>query len=89
MITNTERKQIKKVLVSKWIPDVIEKLTKNNILNKKGQPYTKAFISHVFNGKHEQHFIESAILDVYQERIQQHAKMRAEKKAKLKKPSSF
>jgi len=83
MITKIERSKMKKILVSKWIPEVIEKLDANNIVNKKGEPYTKAYISHVFNGVNEHLEIEATIIDVYQERKQKLAKMRAERKLKL------
>jgi hypothetical protein len=75
---------MKKILVSKWIPEVIEKLEENNVVNKKGEPYTKGYISHVFNGKNEHPIIEDAILDVYQERKEKLSKMREERKNRLK-----
>lgn len=83
MITKTERKQMKKILISKWIPDVIEKLKANNVVNKKGEPYTKGYISHVFNGKNDHPVIEDFIFDVYQERKQKLSKMREERLSKL------
>jgi len=83
MITKTERNQMKKILVSKWIPEVIDKLKQNNVVNKKGQPYTKAFISHVFNGKNSHSIIEDAIFDTYQERKEKLSKKREERKNRL------
>lgn len=85
MITNTERTKLKKVLATKWISEVTDKLKENNVLNKKGNPYTKAFISHVFNGKNKHDFIENIILEVYQERKQKQSKMKVERKEKLAK----
>lgn len=84
MITNSERKQMKKILVSKWIPEVIDKLQAKNVVNKKGEPYTKGYISHVFNGKNEHPVIEDLIFDVYKERKIKLSKMREDRLSKLK-----
>ena len=83
MITNAQRSKMKKILGSKWIPDVIEKLNQENVLNKKGEEYTKAFISHVFNGKNEHHIIEDVIFDIYQEKKLKLSKMKVARKLKL------
>lgn len=83
MINKIERKKLKKLLVSKWIQEVMQKLEDKNVLNKKGEPYTKAYISHVFNGKNEHPIIENFIFEVYQERKLQQSKMRVERLQKL------
>lgn len=80
MITKTERTKLKKILRSKWIPEVVKKLEDNNIVSKKGEPYTKQYISHVFNGKNSNNPIETAIFEVYEERKEKLSKIKVKRK---------
>ncbi|UOX32393.1 hypothetical protein LXD69_10045 [Flavobacterium sediminilitoris] len=80
MIKKTEKIKLKKVLKSKWIPEVMSKLAEKEILSKKGVPYTKAYISHVFNGINSNDDIEIAIFEVYNERKNKQSNLRVFKK---------
>lgn len=84
MINKTLRKQLKKQLKNKWIDDVISELATKKILDKKGKPYSKSFISHVYNGLNSNFSIENAIVKVYENRKINQSKMIAEIKNKLK-----
>lgn len=65
MITKAQRTKLKKILKRSFIPDIQEVLKLKNILNKKGKPYSVAYISHVFNGLESNKDIENAIFEVY------------------------
>lgn len=69
-----------KVLKYNWMADVLSKLADNNIVNKKGEPYKKAYISHIFNGRNSHEGIEFAIFEVYKERKIKQSKMIVYKK---------
>lgn len=84
MITKTKRRKFKKVLKHSFIADVLKNLNDKKIFNKKGEPFSKMYISLVFNGKNENIDIELAIMEVYNLRIEQQ-KMFVEKKRQLEK----
>ena len=65
MITPEQRIQLKKLLKGDYISSVKEKLSEKHILSKNNTPYSDKMISHVFNGRYENHSIEHAILEVY------------------------
>ena len=68
MITPEQKIELKKLLKGDYIADVKNHLLKKNITNKKGVPYSDKMISHVFNGRYQNHDIETAIFQVYLER---------------------
>lgn len=68
MIGKSDRIKLKRILKNEWIADVLEKLSEKQILNKKGKPYEKTYISKVFNGDNSNEEIEKAIFEVYAEK---------------------
>ncbi|WP_340074576.1 hypothetical protein [Leptobacterium sp. I13] len=72
MITPEQKTELKKLLKGDYIADVKQILQENNVLTKKGVPYSDKMISHVFNGRYHNPKIESAIMQVYIERKQIH-----------------
>ncbi|WP_324069065.1 MAG: hypothetical protein RSE15_00650 [Flavobacterium sp.] len=84
MINKTRRRKLKKVLKHSFIADVLKKLNDDNVFNKKGEPFSKMYISLVFNGKNENIDIELAIMEVYNLRLEQQ-KMYVEKRKQLEK----
>lgn len=65
MIKKTQRTKLSKVLKRSFIEDVLEILEKKEIKNKKGEAFSKMYISLVFNGKNENPDIELAIIELY------------------------
>jgi hypothetical protein len=84
MINKTRRRKLKKVLKHSFIGDVLTKLNDEKVLNKKGEPFSKMYISLVFNGKNENIDIELAIMSVYNSRLEQQ-KLYVEKIKQLEK----
>lgn len=76
MIGKTEQRKLKRVLKNSFIADVQKVLKEENILNQKGEPYGKGYISHVFKGRNSNEAIEKAIYKVYEDRKREQAKMR-------------
>lgn len=90
MITVAQKKQLKKVLGNRYSVRVISYLTENKIFNKNGQPFSKGYISHVLNGRNEDLNIESALFFLYEQKIDLHSKINAERNHLLenKKPEA-
>ena len=84
MINKTRRRKLKKVLKHSFIADVLTKLNDEKVFNKKGEPFSKMYISLVFNGKNENIDIELAIMSVYKSRLEQQ-KLYVEKTKQLEK----
>jgi hypothetical protein len=83
MITKVLRTKMKKILKRSFIPDIQNVLKEKNILNKKGNEYSVAYISNVFNGKESNKDIEDAIFDVYELKKKELAKMQENRKKRL------
>lgn len=69
MITVAQRKKLKKAFKSGYSQGVIEILKDKNIVGKKGFPFSDSYITHVFNGRNSNIFIEEAIFELYQKRV--------------------
>jgi len=85
MIKNAQRKKFKKVLKGRFSKDVLTSLKVKNIVNEEGKPFSVSFISHVFNGRYDNEDIETAILEVFQERKLELSKRNAKLDEALKK----
>jgi hypothetical protein len=85
MISKTERRKLKRVLKNRYATDVLKVLTENQQFNKNGAPFSRAYISHVFNGLNECEAIENAILKVYEQRKIKVSKKKLRKAEILKK----
>ncbi|MDA0175884.1 hypothetical protein OOZ35_14120 [Mesoflavibacter profundi] len=68
MITKTVRRKLKRHLKNRYTTDVLKLLSDKQMFNKNGQPYSRGFISHVFNGLNENEDVENAIIEVYEKR---------------------
>lgn len=85
MILKTERTKLKRILKSRYIGDVLLLLSEKGITNANGEPFSKAFISYVFNGKEEHQEIEDVIFELYDQRKAKLSKMKVKRKMILKK----
>lgn len=79
MISPEEREVLKPVLGTSYSEDVLHVLKDKGVNSKKGSPFSPAFIVNVFNGVYENLHIESAILEVYQNRIGEKKKLEWQK----------
>lgn len=84
MITKTQKKILSKHLKRSFIKDVLNLLSERNHFNKDGNPFSKMYVSHIFNGRNENKAIEMAILDIYDKRKEQSKKFVEHKKKLLK-----
>lgn len=84
MINKTLRIKLSKHLKTSFLKDVIAILSQKNILNKNGQPFSRAYVSYVYNGKNENVDIELAIIEVYNQRKKQYKSNVEAKKTLLK-----
>ncbi len=84
MISKSERIKLKEILKEPFILEVIGILNKKKIYNKNGKPFSKAYISHVFNGKNANKEIEYAIFEVAEKRKEQQEKLISYKKSVLR-----
>ena len=71
MIKKTLRRKLSKYLKGSFLEDIVTVLNENEVVSKLGKPYTKQYISHVFNGRYENINIENAILLTYKKRKEQ------------------
>lgn len=83
MITKANRTKLKKLLKRSFIPDIQNVLRDKNIFTKKGNEYSVAYISNVFNGKESNKNIEDAIFEVYENKKIELAKMQEQREKKL------
>lgn len=65
MITEKQRKELKKVLGYHYTNDVLKILKKRGITNKKGTAYGRSMIRNVYNGLNENKEIENAIMELF------------------------
>lgn len=69
MITVGQRKKMKKVFKTGYAKEVQERLDEKGIVTKKGGSYGVSYITHVFNGRNSNLYIEETIIALYQEKI--------------------
>ena len=84
MILKTERKKLKRLLKNRYIDDILAILEHKSVTNAAGEPFSRAFISQVFNGNEAQKDIEEAIFELYERRKLEVSKMKAKRKEILK-----
>lgn len=63
MITDEERKKLKKIFGAKHITKIREFFVEKKIHNRDGEPYSQTFISRIFNGRDRHDIVESGILE--------------------------
>ena len=80
MILKTERKKLKRGLKNRYISDVLQVLNDKGITSESGKPFSKGFISQVFNGYSSNQDVIDAIYEVYKLRRLMQSKKRAERK---------
>ena len=68
MITESERKLLKKLLKGHYTKDVLNVLNQKGIKNSKNQPYTSVVIRQVLAGGLNIKEVEDAIFEVYNNR---------------------
>ncbi|WP_444671258.1 hypothetical protein [Flavobacterium columnare] len=68
MINKTQRYELKRILKSNFMRRVFEVLEEKQIFSKKGEPYKKAYISNVLNGRENNIKIENVLFFVYNEK---------------------
>ena len=89
MITNTQRKKLRKGFGTRYTKRIQTYLTDNGLFNKNGNPYSISYINHVFIGRTSDVKIEKAIFEVYNIIIDEHKKISVERKTILnKKPKA-
>ena len=89
MITNTQRKKLRKGFGTRYSNRVQAYLIEKSILTKKGKPYSISYISHVFTGITSDAKIEKAIFELYDIIIDEHKQISVERKIILnKKPKA-
>lgn len=66
MITITQRKKLKKVFKHGYYQEINNLLQQKKITNKNGKEYSKAYISHVLNGRNSNDQIEETFFELYQ-----------------------
>lgn len=77
MIKKTEKQKLSKYLKNVFIADVLRVLEDWEIKNVDGLPFSKSYISHVYNGREENEHVEKALFVVYKNRKDKHTKMLA------------
>ncbi|WP_298510617.1 hypothetical protein [uncultured Kordia sp.] len=65
MITEKQRKELKKALGYHYTDDVLKILKKRGVTNKKGAPYGRSMIRNVYNGLNGNKEIENAIMELF------------------------
>lgn len=75
MITAGQRNKMKKVFKTGYSKDVQKLLEEKGIWNKKGLLFSTSYITHVFNGRNSNNDIEEVIIELYQKRLYEEAKI--------------
>ncbi|CAL2101443.1 conserved protein of unknown function [Tenacibaculum sp. 190130A14a] len=65
MITETQKKKILGIIGHRYVADIKEYLSVNNLFNKSGKPHSSSMITNVMNGQSHK-IIEKAIYAVVQ-----------------------
>lgn len=74
MIKKAEKQKLSKYLKNVFIADVLRILEGWGITNEDGLPFSKSYISHVYNGREENEHVEKALFVVFKERKDKHTK---------------
>lgn len=74
MINKGEKRKLSKYLKNVFIGDVLRVLKDWGVKNLDGIPFSKSYISHVYNGREENEHVEKALFEVYKERKEKHTK---------------
>lgn len=74
MIKKVEKQKLSKYLKNVFIADVLRVLEDWGIKNVDGLPFSKSYISHVYNGREENEHVEKALFVVYKERKEKQTK---------------
>lgn len=85
MITKTDRRRLKRFFTKPYTADVLKKLSDKQHFNKKGNPFSASYITHVYNGIRAEETIEDAILEVYEDRKKMFSKLKTLKASKKRK----
>jgi hypothetical protein len=80
MITAGQRNKMKKVFKTGYSKDVQKLLEEKGIWNKKGLLFSKSYITHVFNGRNSNNDIEEVIIELYQKRVYEAARIKLRRK---------
>ncbi|MEO7977574.1 hypothetical protein [Flavobacterium sp.] len=80
MITAGQRNKMKKVFKTGYSKEVQKLLAEKSIWNKKGFPFSNSYITHVFNGRNNNNDIEETIIELYQKRVYETAKITLRRK---------
>lgn len=71
MITPEQKKEIKKVLGTRYTVDILSVLKKKELFNLKGKPFSQSFIRSVLNGHSNNVVIENIIFELYRKKKKQ------------------
>ncbi|MDR7208563.1 hypothetical protein [Flavobacterium piscis] len=71
---------MKKVFKTGYSKEVQQLLEEKGIWNKKGLPFSKSYITHVFNGRNCNNDIEETIIELYQKRLHELTKITLRRK---------
>lgn len=74
MITETEKKEIKKVLGSRYTTEILDVLRDKDIKSKFGEAYSSSYIRSVLNGNSNNIVIENIIFELYKKKKKQQTK---------------
>lgn len=89
MITKAQRKKLRKGFGTRYSKRIQAYLTEKGLFTKQGNPYSIAYISHVFNGRNEDAKVENAFFEVYDLILSEHLKINVERNNILnKKPEA-
>jgi hypothetical protein len=75
MIHKKQRKILKKILGSHYTDKVLHILKEKSVTTRKGTAYGSSMIRNVFNGINENKAIESAILELFTQKLEKSEKM--------------
>ncbi|WP_163411356.1 hypothetical protein [Flavobacterium ajazii] len=71
---------MKKVFKTGYSKEVQKLLEEKEIWNKKGLPFSKSYITHVFNGRNSNNDIEETIIELYQKRLYENTEIALRRK---------
>jgi hypothetical protein len=80
MITLTQRKKMLKAFKGVYAKEVLDRLNEKKIMNKKGNSFSIAYITHVFNGRNTNLGIEETIIALYTEKVEEAKRISRERK---------
>jgi len=71
MITPEQKKEIKKILGSRYTTSILSVLSKKEVFNLKGEPFSQSYIRSVLNGHSNNVVIENIIFELYRSKKKQ------------------